>query len=86
LGLLPERLSHHERRDAAGLPPRDLLAGAMQLAMVRSAQRHSVFIADLAAEGARLGKRQMVRIGRLLRADQARLRADEFEVFLAGTA
>ena len=58
LALLPKRLSHGERGDAARLPPRHLFSGAMQLAMVRATQRHGVFVADLSAQSARLGKRQ----------------------------
>ena len=58
----------------------------MQLAMVRAAQWHRVFIADLPAERARLSKRQMMRVRRLLGANQTRLRAYEFEVLLVAVA
>ena len=58
----------------------------MQFAMVRAAQRHRVFVADLAAQRARLGKRQMMGVRRLLGANQAGLRADEFEVLFVAAA
>ena len=66
----------------SALPPRDLLGGAVRLAMVHPAQRHGEFVADLAAECARRGKPQMMRIGRLPAADQAGLPAHELQMLL----
>ena len=43
-------------------PPRDLVAMAMQVAMMFAAQRHGEFVADLASERSGLGKFQMMRI------------------------
>ena len=58
----------------------------MHLAVVGSAKWNRIFIADLATERAGLGKRQMMRVGRLLGADQTRLRTYELEVFLVAVA
>ena len=54
----------------------------MNLAVVRSADRHREFVADLAAQSFGLGKAQMVSVGRLSPADQARLRCHELPVTL----
>src|SRR6478736_314503 len=86
LAVLPERLGDGERSNTARLPPRTLFRGAMRLAVMRAAKRHGVFIADLAAERARLRKRQMMGVGRLLGANQVGLAADEFEVLLVAVA
>ena len=48
--------------------------------MVTPAQRHGVFIADPAAEGARLGESQMMGVRWPPPADEARLRRHEPEV------
>ena len=48
--------------------------------MVTPAQRHGVFVADPAADSARLGKAQMMGVRRPPAADQARLRRHEPEV------
>jgi hypothetical protein len=41
--------------------------------MMRTAEGYGEFIADFEAEGSRLGKPQVMRIGRLPAADEARL-------------
>ena len=45
--------------------------------MVTPAQRHGVFIADPAPQGARLGEPQMMSVGGSPPADQARLHRDK---------
>ncbi|MGB8558085.1 MAG: hypothetical protein WCD62_06485, partial [Pseudolabrys sp.] len=54
-------------------PPRALIAGLVQLPMMAAAQRHCEFIAHLEANGSGLGKPQMMWIGGLPAADDARL-------------
>jgi hypothetical protein len=54
---------------------------AVQLAMVDTAKRDSEFVADLAAEGARLHETEMMRIAGLPTAHQTRQGRDEVEVF-----
>jgi hypothetical protein len=45
----------------------------MQLAMVAAAERNGELVTDFETQGARLGKPQMMRIGRLPVADEAGL-------------
>ena len=59
--------------DAGRLPPRLLVAGAMDGAMMRAAERDGEFIAGLAAERPRLQVAEMMRIGLFAAADEARL-------------
>ena len=72
-GLLPKPLGDRERVDLEILPPGHLIAGLMQLPMMTAAERDGEFVADFEAEGSRLSKAQMMRIGWLPAADQARL-------------
>src|SRR6516165_6324433 len=62
-------------------PPRFLVHLTVQLAMVDTAKRDSEFVADLAAEGARLHETEMVRIAGQPTAHQTRQGRDEVEVF-----
>ena len=52
----------------------------MQFAMVKSADRHCVFVADLSAERPRLGKANVMRFAWNPAADDARLRCEVFAV------
>jgi hypothetical protein len=45
----------------------------VNFAMMRTAEGHGEFVADFEAQGSRLRKPQVMRIGRLPAADQARL-------------
>ena len=80
----PGRNPEHPRRgdgiDRAPFPPGDLVAEAVDFAVMGSAQRYRELIADLAAHRARLREFQMVGVGGTSRADQTRLRCHEFEV------
>jgi hypothetical protein len=62
------------------LPPRSFVAAPVQVPMMRAAEGHGVFVADLAPEGAALRKLEMVRIRGTAAAGKTRLRADEPEV------
>jgi hypothetical protein len=61
-------------------PPRDLIAAAVDLAMMSAAQRDGELVAHLAAERAGLGKSQMVGVRGLSAANQARVRGDRSDV------
>ena len=63
-------------------PPRGLVAIAMQVEMVISAQWYGEFVADLASERARLGKFQVMRIAGRASADKTRLGSDESKMSL----
>ena len=54
----------------------------MKLAMVLPAEGHRVFVADLSAQGPRLGETEMVRIGRTGAAKKTGLRGDIAEMGL----
>ena len=54
-------------------PPHRFFGIAMHFAMVGSAERHCKFVADFAAERPGLGEAQVMGVGRLPRAYQARL-------------
>ena len=58
----------------------------VKLAVVGAADRNGEFIADLAAERAKLGKAQMMGVGRRATAQQAGLAADELAVVLVAQA
>jgi hypothetical protein len=55
------------------VPPRTFIAGLVQLPMMPAAKRHGELIAHLETDGSRLCKPQVMRIGRLPAADEARL-------------
>jgi len=55
------------------VPPRAFIAGLVQLPMMPAAKRDRELIAHFEANGSRLGKPQVMRIGRLPAADEARL-------------
>jgi hypothetical protein len=61
-------------------PPSLLVAGAMDRAMMETAERHGEFIAGPAAERARLQVAKMMRIRWLAAADEARLFGDVAKV------
>src|SRR5579885_2621047 len=54
----------------------------MQLTVMTAAERHGELVAHLQADGAGLGKAQVMRIAGLPAADQTGLRGDEPEVVL----
>ena len=54
-------------------PPCSLVTVAVNFAMMNTAERDGELIADFEAQGSRLGKPQVMRIGRLPAADEAGL-------------
>jgi hypothetical protein len=72
-GLSPELTGDLNGVDAGGLPPRLLVAGAMDRPVMRAAERHGEFVAGFAAERPRLQVAKMMRIGLFAAADETRL-------------
>ena len=64
------------------IPPNPFIAEAVQFAMMTAAERDGELIADLHADGPRLGKAQMVGIGWLPAADETGLRGHKLKVSL----
>ena len=72
-GLSPELTGDLNGVDAGGPPPRLLVAGAMDGAVMRAAERDGEFVARFAAERPRLQVAKMMRIGLFAAADETRL-------------
>src|SRR5215813_13793813 len=72
-GLSPELAGNLNGVDAGRLPPGLLVAGAMDGAMMRAAERDGEFVAGFAAESPRLQVAKMMRIGLFAAADETRL-------------
>ena len=72
-GLPPQLTGDLHGIDAGRLPPGLLVAGAMDRAVMRAAERDGEFIAHFAAERPRLQVAKMMRIGLFAAADEARL-------------
>src|SRR2546430_8415430 len=75
-GLSPELTGDLNGIDAGRLPPGLLVAGAMDRAVMRAAERDGEFVARFAAERPRLQVAKMMRIGLFAAADEARLLGD----------
>ena len=85
-GLLPELTGDLHGIDARRRPPGLLVAGAMNRAMMRAAERDGEFIAGFAAERTRLHESQVVRIRRFARTQEARLPGDKSKVLFVAVA
>ena len=72
-GLSPELTGDLDGVDAGRLPPGLLVAGAMDRAVMRAAERDGELIAHFAAERPRLQVAKMMRIGLFAAADETRL-------------
>ena len=79
-GVFPQLTGDLEWIDAGRLPPSSLVAGAMDRAMMDTAEGHGEFVAGLAAERARLQVAKVMRVGWLATADEARLLGDRAKV------
>ena len=75
-GVFPQFMGDLVWIDASRLPPGSLVAGAMDRAVMRTAERDGEFIAGSAAERARLQIAKMMRVGWPAAADEARLLGD----------
>ena len=72
-GLSPELTGDLNGIDAGRLPPRLLVASAMDRPVMRAAERDGEFVARFAAERPRLQVTKMMRIGLFAAADETRL-------------
>jgi hypothetical protein len=75
-GLSPELAGDLNGVDAGRLPPGLLVAGAMDRAVMRAAERDGELVARFAAECPRLQVAKMMRIGLFAAADETRLLGD----------
>src|SRR5215472_9780428 len=75
-GLSPELTGDLNGVDAGRLPPGLLVAGAMDGAVMRAAERDGEFVARFAAERPWLQVAKMMRIGLFAAANEARLLGD----------
>ena len=71
--LLPKPLGDLQRVDVEVLPPGHFIAGLMQLPVMTATKGDGELVADFETQRSELGKPQVMRIGRLPAADQARL-------------
>src|SRR3954452_1996534 len=78
--LPPQRRGGEQGINADLAPPNPLVAMAMQIAMMRSAQGYGELVADLACQGASLGVLVMVRIRGAAGTDETGLGGDELQV------
>src|SRR5262249_21645690 len=85
-GLSPELPGDLDGVDAGGLPPGLLVAGAMDGAMMRAAERDGELVARFAAERPRLQVAKMMRIGLFASADETRLLGDISKVLPVAVA
>src|SRR6266536_283508 len=85
-GRLPELAGNLDRVDPSRLPPQQLVARAVELAVVQAAERNGEFVADLAPEGELLGDAYVVRLGGPAPANQAVSRSDVLEVIFIAKA
>jgi hypothetical protein len=79
-GLPPELPGDLNGVDAGRLPPGLLVAGAMDGAVMRAAERYGEFVARFAAESPRLQVAKMMRIGLFAAANEARLLGDKTQM------
>jgi hypothetical protein len=79
-GRFPQLPSNYDRLNLVGLPPRGLVTMTVEGAMVTSAQRDCVFVANPPAKSARLRKSQMMSVRRPSAAYEARVRRYEPKV------
>jgi hypothetical protein len=75
-GFIPQPTRDLDWVDAACVPPSLLVAGAVNCAMMHTAEGYGEFVAGLAAERARLQVAQVMRVGGLTTADEAWLLGD----------
>ena len=80
MSFVPKPFGNFQRVDIQVLPPGHLVAGLMQLSVMAAAKRHGKFVADFKAQGSRLRKAQVMRIGWLTPADKTRLRSNKPQV------
>jgi hypothetical protein len=80
LGLLPKSLRGWQRIDVELSPPNAFVAATMELAMVMPTDGNSVFVTDFTPHRSPLRELEVMRIGRLTTAGEARLGTNEFQM------
>ncbi len=85
-GSLPKDERDRNRIKADCSPPRRLVAVAMEFAVVETADRDCVFVADLASKRPRLGEANVMGFRGRSAAHNARLGSDELAVLLVAQA
>ena len=80
VALLPKCLSDVHWFDFQTLPPDHFIASLMQLSMMTAAERYGEFVADFKTERSGLREPQVMRIGWLSAADEARLRGNKSQM------
>src|SRR5262249_5115002 len=85
-GPVPQLCGDLDRIDAELLPPQSLVARAVELAVMQTAQRNREFVADLAPERGLLGEAHVVRFGRLTPTDEAGSGSDVLEMIFVAKA
>ena len=86
MARVPESIGRDQGINLLPLPPGPLIARRVEVPVMQGAQRHREGIRDFAAQGAGLGKLQVVRLGRLAPADQAGVRGHKPQVILVAEA
>ena len=84
--VLPKPQRHWNRINVESLPPFGFVSGAMELAVVGPANWDDEFIAHSASQGPRLGKREVMWVGRHTAAHKARLPQHESSMVLIAQA
>ena len=84
--MLPETFCDLKRIDLQIAPPGSLIVGLVQLSVMAAAQRYGELITHLETDRPRLREPQVVGIGRLPAANQARLGGNKFQVCLVAQA
>jgi hypothetical protein len=80
--LLPELKRDWKRVDVEVTPPFSFVTRAMKLAVVDPTNRNDELVAHSASEGARLGKGEVMRVGRHTAAHEASLAQHESPMVL----
>ena len=82
MGTLPKTSRDLQGIHPLAFPPRAFIAGLVQLPVMPAAKRDRELITHLETNGSRLCEPQVMGIGRLPAADEARLSGNEFQVCL----
>ena len=84
--LLPKASCDFQGIDLQVFPPRDFIAGLVHLSVMTPAEGYGEFITHFETDRSRLRKPEVMGIGRLPAANQARLGGNKFQVCLVAQA
>ena len=82
MGGCPQFVGNAFWLDAELRPPADLIAGPMQVTVMRAAKRHRIFIADFEPEASWLRKSKVVGVGWLTPTNYTGLRGNKLAMAL----